>query len=411
MLGFAPLGGAPLGAPLLLGGGGGGGGGTTYDEVVSEGLAIGSILAGFTGLVVEADATETCRIITSSAVGRGAALTDVVTTEAVLTAHRGIIVLERLRIADPLNPGWRAHFYLTDSFDVSDRLLQALPIVLTDGIGLELTEAQQTAVRLLEELRVEGTASAAGVFHIGVSEQLIRLQDSLAQFIGADMVDGIAIAATLTPRKLATGTLADGVGVELEVTPQFLLSARITDEIELEAEDIVQMLFSPTLEDGIEINAGYVAPDGSFTTWAMNARTGAVTEYSNYAFNSFARHGNRYLGASADGLYELLGDDDDGDNIVARLRSGFMQFGGTHLARLKAAYIAARGEGDIILKIITADGVTYNYQTSTRNMRSTKVHMGKGQRARYFAFELISAGQDFDLDTLEFVPIVVQRRV
>jgi hypothetical protein len=37
--------------------------------------------------------------------------------------------------------------------------------------------------------------------------------------------------------------------------------------------------------------------------------------------------------------------------------------------------------------------------------------MGKGQRARYFAFELISAGQDFDLDTIEFVPIVVQRRV
>jgi hypothetical protein len=44
-------------------------------------------------------------------------------------------------------------------------------------------------------------------------------------------------------------------------------------------------------------------------------------------------------------------------------------------------------------------------------MRSTKFHMGKGQRSRYFAFELISAGQDFDLDTLEFVPLVVQRRV
>jgi hypothetical protein len=48
---------------------------------------------------------------------------------------------------------------------------------------------------------------------------------------------------------------------------------------------------------------------------------------------------------------------------------------------------------------------------STRSMRSTKVHMGKGQRARYFSFELISTGGDFDLDTLEFVPIVVQRRV
>jgi hypothetical protein len=37
--------------------------------------------------------------------------------------------------------------------------------------------------------------------------------------------------------------------------------------------------------------------------------------------------------------------------------------------------------------------------------------MGKGLRSRYFAFELVSTGQDFDLDTLEFIPLVADRRV
>ena len=67
--------------------------------------------------------------------------------------------------------------------------------------------------------------------------------------------------------------------------------------------------------------------------------------------------------------------------------------------------------GDIILKLDTGDGKTYTYQTVIQDMQSTKVRFGKGLRARYFSFELISTGPDFDLDTVEFLPLVAQRRV
>ena len=59
----------------------------------------------------------------------------------------------------------------------------------------------------------------------------------------------------------------------------------------------------------------------------------------------------------------------------------------------------------------TGDGKTYTYAVVGKDMQTTKVHMGKGLRARYFAFELISTGQDFDLDDIEFMPLVAQRRV
>jgi hypothetical protein len=77
----------------------------------------------------------------------------------------------------------------------------------------------------------------------------------------------------------------------------------------------------------------------------------------------------------------------------------------------KGMYLGVRGEGEWVIKLITGDGNTYNYAVSTRNQRTTKVHMGKGLRARYWAFDMISSGQDFDLDTIEFVPIAAQRRV
>lgn len=388
MLGFAPIGGAPIGGVLFSSGGGGGGG-------------------------PDAEVIETFRWIDDLVVARvfQGIIEDALDIEPLILLHFGIVVTERLGIQDIRRPGQLLGTRLVDTLTTLDSLRLAYAASLTDGIAIAMTEQQHRAVLLVEQLHIANTARAAGYFGVTLKEQVIRLRDTLAQFFGAEVVEGLAFDPDLSARELAMGKVTEDLALEAVLEPQFILSAVLRDGLEIEDEKLISMLFQPTLIDGIEISAGYLSPGGSFTAWTMNARTGAVSEYTNYEFNSFAQLGGRYIGASSDGLYDLMGDDDDGEDIIARLRGGFMQFGGTHLSRLKAAYIAARGEGDFVLKIETADGVTYTYETSTRNMRSTKVHMGKGQRARYFNFELISTGQDFDLDTLEFVPIVVQRRV
>ena len=63
------------------------------------------------------------------------------------------------------------------------------------------------------------------------------------------------------------------------------------------------------------------------------------------------------------------------------------------------------------LKLHTGDGKTYAYKVNASSMRTTRVKFGKGLRSRYLSWELISEGADFDLDTVEFVPISSQRRV
>jgi hypothetical protein len=171
------------------------------------------------------------------------------------------------------------------------------------------------------------------------------------------------------------------------------------------------MIFNAEIDETIEIAGAYLAPNGSVTTWVMNTRTGGVTEYENYAFNSFARVGNKYLGAADDGLYELLGTRTMGPTSLPPFGQGFAQWSGTHLGSFKAAYLAVAGAGDYILRVLTRDGKTYNYRVTAADGRAVKVNMGKGLRSRYFAFELVSTGQDFDLDTLEFIPLVADRRV
>jgi len=327
-----------------------------------------------------------------------------------LVVDYGILLEERLRLLDTMLPNQIIHPTLADTVALTSALVAALPVTLTDALGLSSTLDVKWLVELLENIGLAGTLSGAALYHLTVTDT-INLLDSLVQFIDGTLVDGIGLAPSLTVKLTAYATLAESLGVSSTLVPQFLLSALVEDTVALDDIDVVQMLFSPTLVDGIQLTAGYLEPSGSLTAWVMNARNRAVTEYTNYEFNSFAQMGDRYIGVSESGLYELLGDDDDGTSIAARIKSGYMQFGGTRLSRLSAAYIAARGDNSFVLKIITGDGVTYTYAATTRSMRSSKVHMGKGQRARYFAFELTSTGPDFDIDTLEFVPVLVNRRV
>jgi hypothetical protein len=182
------------------------------------------------------------------------------------------------------------------------------------------------------------------------------------------------------------------------------------EPVEITATSLLQLLYSQTLNDTIELEVLLRTPQG-VTTWAMNTRTGAVTQYDNFAFNSFAQLGRRYLGAADDGLYELVGDDDEGNPIIATLKSGALQMHETRPHGLRAVYLGINGEGEFFLRLTGGTGETYLYRVQAREMENTKVWTGKGLRHRYLTYELISTGQDFDLDTIEFVPMRPRRRV
>ena len=167
------------------------------------------------------------------------------------------------------------------------------------------------------------------------------------------------------------------------------------------------------LLDKINMTGLYVSPSGTATTWAINTRTNAVTEYTNYNFNGFAQFGKTYIATASTGIYELDGESDAGSNIIADIISGYMQLNATKLSGLKGVYLAVRGQGLWYLKLIAGTGQEYVYRLKTQpGLMNAKVNVGKGLRQRYLAFQLTSIdGADFDLDSLEFVPMLSDRRV
>jgi hypothetical protein len=148
--------------------------------------------------------------------------------------------------------------------------------------------------------------------------------------------------------------------------------------------------------------------------WVLNTESSGVTQYDQYPFNSLTRFGNRYLGAGAMGICELSGDTDNGQLIAAKLKTGVTDFDSPMRKRVDRAYLGITAEGDILLKVTTDKGVEDGYQCTPRvgDIHTERVKLGKGVKSRYWQFELSnSEGANFELESLEWVPIILSRRL
>lgn len=223
--------------------------------------------------------------------------------------------------------------------------------------------------------------------------------------------DRLALHGNLARGYRAVAKLASALDLHDTLHRQLIIVISHEDTLDVHDGQVLRALYNGQLADVIDFMIDVVDPGGDTTTWAMNARTGAVTEYLNYGFAAFGQSAaGPYLGAGPDGLYELAGADDAGEPIVADLIGGLTDFGGSFLSGLKAAYLAVRGDGQFYLKLTSASGASTVYGVSASSLRTTRINMGKGHRSRFFTFELISTGQDFDLVGLNFLPIQQTRR-
>lgn len=382
-----------------------------YDEVLTDAVAVTEIdeeLIAHYATVIESSVRVIPLITATTAYSF--TTSEVITVAETLASLTGINLYELLTLSEPHIVNSHFHMEVGERAALTEQLLRALPQTLSEAVSVTAQSIAARAVTLIDSLGLVSVLTPSLRYGYTITDG-IRVAAAIARFFGADALDALAVADTPIGDAYKALQMMEAVTIGEDVAPRLLLNVQVADDVHIDDVDLVRMAFNGTIIDGLEITAGFILPGAAFTTWVMNTRTAAVSEYRNYAFNSFARIGNVYVGASDTGLYELLGNTDDGAGIVATIRSGFAQWAGTHLHSFKAAYLAVRGSGDFVLRVITPDGKTYNYTVTAQSMKAVKVNMGKGLRSRYFAFELISTGQDFDLESLEFVPLVAQRRV
>lgn len=162
-----------------------------------------------------------------------------------------------------------------------------------------------------------------------------------------------------------------------------------------------------------------VSTGATLTTYVVNIRTGAVSNYSNFPFNSIAKVGTKYMATSPDGVYELTGVDDEGADISASITLPTTQLDTEEvpedvMKRLPTAYLGVATTGDMVLRV-TANGASNYYTlagTTTASVHTGRMMLGRGVAARYWDFELTNVrGADFTLESITFHPVALARRV
>lgn len=299
-----------------------------------------------------------------------------------------------------------------------DQLCIARGQSLTSGIGLHLAQSLARTITVLDKLHIHDIPLTNSFSNIALFEGL-AFDDSIVDFFGLGHTNNFTFHDAFTPTFQFNKTVSDGVGFHPALLANLLFMRVVDDDIGLDDADIVNMIYQgDTLADGFQISIGTVDPGGGFTTWAINTRTSSVTEYQNYVFNSFAQIGNELYGASDDGLYLLNNQTDNGVNIGTDIKGALLALGGSRFTQLDGVYLGIRvndNAREFVLKLITPGGLeggkTFIYSFTPKNMQTTRVNIGKGFRSRYMQWELITPGPDFDLDSLEFVPLISKRRV
>jgi len=150
-------------------------------------------------------------------------------------------------------------------------------------------------------------------------------------------------------------------------------------------------------------------------TWVINQNTGAPARYEDHDFHSFGRIGRSYLGAKADGIYLLEGDDDGGTPIDAIASTGRMDFGTSNIKRVLAAYLGVDGAGQVNITLRTdADHSygPYQFRTTPTGHQVERVKFAKGIKSRYWEFDLENVdGGDLGIDEIEFDVIELSHRL
>ena len=148
----------------------------------------------------------------------------------------------------------------------------------------------------------------------------------------------------------------------------------------------------------------------------MNTRTTAVTRFTNYHFNSFARVGNNYYAAGPDGVFQIdVGTTDNGAPIEASFTTGLMDFGSQHLKRATHLYAALRSETSMRVSVTPDEGYTIDYLLPPINagaIEQRRKILAAGPRGRYWQFEVANVdGGAFEIDELNAMVGDTGRRV
>ena len=257
-------------------------------------------------------------------------------------------------------------------------------------------------VTVLTDIQIE----SAGQTRSGLEAMLLLAETIASQGQGTSGVDaGSLLTAQLIAHAVVSGAISSNADLIA------FLDAAINTRAGL-FENTQGPGGNPTPPSMVDTHDGTGDYDDGHYVWVTNVKTGAVSRYTHYGFQSFAQIGGHYFGVSVDGVYLLEGDKDGDDAVHARIGTGLLGLGSKELKHVSAVYLDVASTGVMSVRVSAGDQ-QYTYKARGANARNAqqRVDVGRGLRANFYGFEVFNDGADFELDGLDANATKSARRI
>jgi hypothetical protein len=229
----------------------------------------------------------------------------------------------------------------------------------------------------------------------------------------ASMVEYV-VDTTQDPQWEATDSVVDEIDIQTQMSTIREAYASILSSIDTNVNPVVILVTDSSAISTIIVTVSDQTESAdSWASWVVNYETDAHWRYDNFEYNSFATFNGKTFGCKDNGVYELSGATDAGTAIDAKITTPVSDFDNSAKKRMLKAYLGVKSDGDMVLKVLAEGGNVYYYgvDNTRSSVGGARVNIGRGLTSRYWQFELMnSEGSDFELDAIEFFPVITSRR-
>jgi hypothetical protein len=225
--------------------------------------------------------------------------------------------------------------------------------------------------------------------------------------------DTMAITDSLAINQILLLALVDDVGIAGAIGFAGIKTLELEDNAGIATVLGLNAIMGMDLANAMQVAVVIQAGKEQYTGWIVNPSLAASAGLSGFDFNSFARCKGKSYAIGPGGIYKLGGDKDAGADIKAFIGLPKLTFGSAQQKRVPHAYIGVASTGHMIMRVLV-DNQTFTYvaRNTTPTMGQQRIDTGKGLKGSYWQFELMNEdGADFDIDTIRFMPIVLERRL
>lgn len=149
----------------------------------------------------------------------------------------------------------------------------------------------------------------------------------------------------------------------------------------------------------------------NYQAYAVNVKNAALTQYTNFPFNHLVRLNGETLGFTDTGAFLLGAADDDGTPIDAAFELPPADFQTSKLKRMPYIYLGTTSGEYLRVSAVADEKVTVASKTATIG-RTRRAKMSRGVKARFWAGRIENTGgADFAVDSLEYLPMILKRKV